>query len=168
MIDRSYGIALLAIGTLLASVAPGNEHVVPGVPSDSSEIRAAIERGARGFERGDPDSIMAHYARDIVLSYPGIPDMDYTAMVRNYDELRRRPRHVTATTTPTFDEILVDGRLAVVRVRWTTTIRSAATDSTPARSSTRYLRDLQVWRRDAVGWRFVRGMHYPDSTLAPR
>ena len=169
MIDRSYGVALLAIGiALLARVAPEREPLVSGSAADSSDIRAAIERGARGFERGDPDSIMAHYARDIVLSYPGIPDMDYAAMVRSYDELRRRPRNITATTTPTFDEILVDGRLAIVRVRWMTTIRAAATDSTAARSSTRYLRDLQVWRRDAAGWRFVRGMHYPDSTLARR
>ena len=169
MIDHWHRAGILSVAVaLFVGVVPERQHPALETSTDSTEIRAAIERGARGFERGDPDSILAHYASDIVLSYPGIPDMDYAALVRNYGELRSRPRHVTATTTPTFDEILVDGKLAIVRVRWTTTIRSAATDSTPARASTRYLRDLQVWRRDPAGWRFVRGMHYPDSTLAPR
>lgn len=169
MIDLFYRAGILSLAVaLFIGMVPERQQPAPGAGSDSTEIRAAIERGARGFERGDPDSILAHYARDIVLSYPGIPDMDYDALVRNYGELRRRSPHVTATTRPTFDEILVDGKLAIVRVRWTTTIRSAATDATPARASTRYLRDLQVWRRDSAGWRFVRGMHYPDSTLAPR
>lgn len=169
MLEQWHRIGILSIAmALFIGVAPRREQPALQAAADSTEIRAAIERGARGFERGDPDSILSHYARDIVLSYPGIPDMNYADLVRNYDELRRRPRHVTATTRPTFDEILVEGKLAIVRVRWTTTIRSAATDSTPARTSTRYLRDLQVWRRDPAGWRFVRGMHYPDSTLAPR
>ena len=48
--------------------------------------------------------------------------------------------------------------MAVVRVRWTTTI----TDST-GRASTRRLRDMQVWRRERDGqWMFVRGMHYRE------
>jgi len=139
-----------------------------GRAADSAAIRAAIERGARGFERAQPDSILAHYARDIILSYPGIPDQDYATLVRGYGQLRSRPATERATTTPTFDEILVAGDLAVVRLRWTTTIRSAATATTAAAESTRYLRDLQVWRREADGeWRFIRGMHYRDSTAAP-
>ena len=155
-------------GIALGGRHSGNEAGT-AAPQDSAAIRAAIERGARGFERGDPDSILSHYAPDIVLSYPGIPDQDYAALARGYAELRRRPTSVRARTTPTFDEILVSGRLAIVRVRWTTTIDVAATDSTPARSSRRHLRDLQVWRRESSGeWRFIRGMHYPDSTAAPR
>jgi ketosteroid isomerase-like protein len=119
--------------------------------------------------RGDPDSILSHYAQDIVLSYPGIPDQDYATLAKGYGELRSRPAHVTANTRPTFDEILVNGDLAIVRVRWTTTISVAARDTLPAREATRYLRDLQVWRREPAGeWRFIRGMHYPDSTAAPR
>ena len=156
-----------ACGSRAASVAATAR--APTATGDSAAIREAIERGARGFERGDPDAILAHYGRDVVLSYPGVPDQDYETLARAYRELRSRPASVTATTRPTFDEILVSGDLAIVRVRWTTTIRSAATDSTPAREATRWLRDLQVWRRDAAGdWKFIRGMHYRDSTAAPR
>jgi ketosteroid isomerase-like protein len=156
-----------ALALLLVS-ATSKAQVPSGRAADSSSIRAAIERGARGFERAQPDSILAHYARDIILSYPGIPDQDYATLVRGYAELRDRPATVRATTTPTFDEILVDGNLAVVRLRWTTTIRSGTTATTAPVESTRYLRDLQVWRREANGeWRFFRGMHYRDSTAAP-
>ena len=117
--------------------------------------------------RGDPDSILAHYASDIVLSYPGIPDQDYATVARGYAELRARPSNVTAVTTPTFDEILVSGEMAIVRLRWRTTISAAKTDSTPSQESTRFLRDLQIWRREHSGdWRFIRGMHYRDSTAA--
>jgi ketosteroid isomerase-like protein len=166
MIPTPFRFALLALfppGAILGAQVPAR-----GRAADSASIRAAIERGARGFERAQPDSILAHYARDIVLSYPGIPDQDYATLARGYGELRDRPATVRATTTPTFDEILVDGNLAVVRVRWTTTIRTAATGAAAAIESTRYLRDLQVWRREANGeWRFFRGMHYRDSTAAP-
>ena len=163
------------VASTLSAGAPGDGAASPSdtaritsFAADSAAIRAAIERGVRGFERGDPDSILAHYARDVVLSYPGIPDQDYATLARGYAELRTRPATVRATTTPTFDEILVTRDLAVVRVRWTTTITRAATDSAAEREQTRYLRDLQVWRREPGGvWRFVRGMHYRDSTAAP-
>ena len=126
---------------------------------DAAEIRAKILRGAEGFERGEPEKILSHYARDVVLSYPGLPDMRYDSLAAGYAELRRRPATVTARTVPTFDEILVSGDMAVVRLRWTTTI----TDAAAGRSSTRRLKDLQVWRREpGAGWLFVRGMHYRE------
>jgi hypothetical protein len=109
--------------------------------------------------------VLAHYARDVVLSYPGIPDADYATLARGYrDGMRARPAGMRVATTPTFDELLVADTLAVVRLRWATTTREAA----PPRASTRSPRDLQVWRREADGRRlFVRGMRYHDSTAAP-
>lgn len=163
------GLTMRVVTVIFGAWLVGAARVsAQGSPArDSAAIRASIEKGARGFARGQPDTILAHYARDIVLSYPGIPDQDYATLVKAYGDLRQRPGFVTATTSPTFDEILVSGNLAIVRVRWTTTIRAAAHDTVAAREATRYLRDLQVWRRDPEGWRFIRGMHYPDSTAAP-
>ena len=147
--------SLLAATLLLA---PAVAVAQPSPDADAQAIRAKILQGARGFMLGNPDTVLAHYARDIVLSYPGIPDMDYATLARSYGELRRRPAGERATTTPTFDEVLVSGDLAVVRVRWTTTV----TDST-GRTNTRRLRDMQVWRRERDGqWMFVRGMHYRE------
>jgi len=159
-------IVLLSICVRSTGAQPANRPA--SAASDSARIRTAIERGARGFERGMPDSILAHYAPDVILSYPGIPDQDYRTLAQGYSQLPARASWLSATTTPTFDEILVTRDLAVVRLRWTTTMREAAHDSFAARQTTRYLRDLQVWRREPTGeWRFVRGMHYHDSTAAP-
>lgn len=151
-----------------AGVSSARGTRVLSTVSDSAYIRAAIERGARGFEHGAPDSILAHYAPDVILSYPGIPDQDYATLARGYNELRKRPPGTRATTTPTFDEIIITRDIAVVRLRWRTAIREAAHDAVPAGETIRYLRDLQVWRRESsCEWRFVRGMHYRDSTAAP-
>ena len=154
-------VCLFAVSSLTIGCAHAPRTSRPAeIPA--AAIRASIEKGARGFMSATPDSILAHYARDIVLSYPGIADQDYATLVRSYDELRSRPADVVAKTAPTFDEILVSGDLAIVRVRWTTTI------SRGSRVSTRYLKDFQVWRREPGNrWMFIRGIHYPDSTAAP-
>ena len=155
------GLRLLPVLFLLVSASFAQAQ---STDADTAAIRASILRGARGFETANPDLILAHYARDVVLSYPGIPDQDYPTLARGYAELRNRPASVTATTTPTFDEILVSGDIAVVRLRWTTTIRDGA------RTSTRRLKDMQIWRREPDGrWMFVRGMHYrePEPATSP-
>lgn len=149
--------ALLAAALLLA---PSVARAQRSPDADAQAIRAKILEGARGFMLGNPDTVLAHYARDVVLSYPGIPDMDYATLARSYGELRRRPAGERAETTPTFDEVLVSGDMAIVRLRWTTTI----TDST-GQAASRRLRDLQVWRRERDGqWMFIRGMHYREPT----
>lgn len=99
----------LLVATLL--LAPAVAVAQPSPDADAQAIRAKILQGARGFMLGDPDTVLAHYARDIVLSYPGIPDMDYATLARSYGELRRRPAGERAATTPTFDEVLVSGDL---------------------------------------------------------
>lgn len=124
---------------------------------DVATLRALIVRSGEAFNARDPAAIMAPYARDIVLSYPGIPDQDYAMLEAAYREMTAPRPGVTVRTEPTIEEVLVSGDLAVIRVTWTTT----TTEADPARESTRRLRDLQVWRREADGsWRFARGMHY--------
>jgi steroid delta-isomerase len=127
--------------------------------TDVATIRAKILKGADAAMRGDAAGIMSHYAKDILLSYPGIPDQDYDTLFRGYSE--KRPPGFTLKTAPTFDEVLISGDLAVLRLNWTTTIRT--TD--PAREVTRQARDMQVWRRERDGtWVFVRGLHFRNAT----
>jgi ketosteroid isomerase-like protein len=92
----------------------------------------------------------------VVLTYPGIPDSDYATLDAGYREMTSLPAGVTVTTAPTIEEIIVSGDLGVVRVTWNTT----TVQTQPAQRSTRQLRDLQVWRREADGWKFYRGMHF--------
>lgn len=136
---------------------------VSGPERDVAAVRAAVLHSGEAANAADPDAIMALYARDIVLSYPGVPDMDYETLARGYREMVGTPG-VTLRTVPRIHEILVSGDLAVVRVTWTTTL----TRGEPARSTTRLARDLQVWRREPDGsWKFARGMHYRTPLPAP-
>ena len=157
------GLLLLLTGPALRAQAPASREA-DRFTADTAAIREAIRRGAAGFERGDPETIIAHYARDVVLAYPGVPDMDYAFLRKSYEELRTRPASIRARTVPTFDEVLVMGDLAVVRLRWQTTI----TDTAAGRTTERRMKDLQVWRREPGGqWMFARGMHYREPEVSP-
>lgn len=132
--------------------------VLADAAADAAAIRAKIVKGAEAAMRGDAAGIMAHYAKDILLSYPGIPDQDYATLWKGYAE--PRPPGTTMRTEPEFDEILLSGDLAVVRVNWTTTL----TFTDPPRQTTRQARDIQVWRKRDGEWLFVRGMHFRNAT----
>jgi ketosteroid isomerase-like protein len=145
---------------------PGTLTNAQGAPADAAAsaqerdiaaLRSAVIRSGEAFNASDPDAIMSQYARDVVLSYPGLPDMDYATLAAGYASLRTLRPGVTVRTTPTIEEILVSGDLGVIRVMWTTT----TTETNPPRESTRQMKDLQVWRRESDGtWKFARGMHY--------
>ena len=125
---------------------------------DEAALRAAIEAGARACEAGRPEAVMAAYAPDILLSYPGVPDQDHAALSAAYRELcpgSGGGPGTVETTRAAFDEILVSGDLAVVRLTWSTHLRGMAD------GAVRRLQDMQVWRRTRDGWRFSRGVHFP-------
>jgi uncharacterized protein (TIGR02246 family) len=147
---------LLALLPLAAAAGAQGAAAPSAHARDSATVRSLVVRSGEAANAGDPDAVMALYARDVVLSYPGVPDQDYATLARGYREMLRTPG-VTLRTTPTFEEILVSGDLAVVRVIWTTTL----TQGDPARETTRRMKDLQVWRRESDGtWKFARGMHF--------
>ncbi|HEX6097022.1 MAG TPA: nuclear transport factor 2 family protein [Thermoanaerobaculia bacterium] len=122
--------------------------------TDVEAIRKNILTYTEAVIARDPEPIMALFAPDILLSFPGIPDQDYETLRKEYAEMRSRaPGEVT--TRPDIEEILVSGDLAVARIVWNTTVtREGAVTK-------RQMKDLQVWRREPSGkWRFIRGMHY--------
>ncbi len=160
MIPRLAACLLVAL-SVLGSTANAQEKPAGEAASsherDVEALRKAILRSGEAFNAVDPDAIMSQYARDIVLSYPGIPDMGYDALVKAFAGIRNRKPGVTEKTTPTIEEILVSGDMGVIRVMWTT----VTTETDPPRQSTRHMKDLQVWRREKDGtWKFIRGMHY--------
>jgi ketosteroid isomerase-like protein len=158
---RLVACLLIAISTLGAQA---NAQEAPSAnEKDVATLRSAILRSAESFNKGDADAIMSQYARDIVLSYPGLPDLGYDTLVENYREMVKRPPGVTVHTSPTIEEILVSGDLALIRLMWTTT----TTEASPPRQASRRMKDFQVWRRESDGtWKFARGMHFriPEET----
>lgn len=100
---------------------------------------------------------MSLYAPDVLISYPGIPDMSYEDFAKVYDNLPKPTPGVTVKTAPTIEEILGSGDIGVIRIIWNT----ATTETNPPRDHTRQMKDLQVWRRQADGSRKLsRGMHH--------
>ncbi len=148
--------ALLLLAAALHAPAAAQETIVHGPAADVEALRALVIRSGDAFNAKDPDAIIALYSRDAQLTYPGIPDQDYATLDAGYREMTSLPAGITVTTAPTIEEIIVSGDLGVVRVTWNTTTMQTQ----PAQRSTRQLRDLQVWRREADGWRFFRGMHF--------
>src|SRR6187401_2419352 len=92
---------LLAISILGTAKAEETPH-----ERDVTALRNAIIRSGEAFNAVDPDAILSQYARDVILSYPGIPDMDYDTLAKGYAELRHRKPGVTEKTAPTIEEIL--------------------------------------------------------------
>lgn len=151
---------LVAISTL-GTLASAHEEkpagkAKPTQEQDIATLRNMIIKSGEAFNAIDPDAIIAPYARDVILSYPGVPDMDYDTLAKSYAGLRTR-KDVVEKTSPTIEEVLVSGDLGVIRVMWTTHTTEVAT----GRQSTRQMKDLQVWRRESDGaWKFIRGMHF--------
>ena len=154
------------IAVALAMVVSGCAAMPPMVPdpaSDAQAVRAAVIAGAKACEVGTPDLVMATVDRELVLSYPGTPDQDYDGLAAGYARLCKGEGEDTVeTTVPTFEEVRVNGDIALVRVTWATHLRGMPD------GAVRYLRDWQLWRRTPEGWRFFRGLHYAAKGDPPR
>jgi ketosteroid isomerase-like protein len=128
--------------------------------TDVETLRRLIQETATAIKANDAAGIMAHYSKDIIVSYPGRPDTTYDEFDRSYRQMLAP--NTTTNAVPTIDEILVSGDLAVIRMRWNTTI----VDKVTGGSTSRQAKDLQVWRRENGAWKFCRGMWYhvrPES-----
>lgn len=145
-------ITLTSIWTITFAQAQTGNSI--SVEADIAAIRDIIPQTEKAINEADPEGIMAHYSKDILVSYPGIADTDYKTFSESYKHMLR-PGIVTSTT-PTIEEILVSGDLAIIRMIWETTI----TETVIQKTSRRKARDLQVWKREAGNWKFIRGMWY--------
>ena len=153
------GLAVLGMLAGFAAVQP----IAADPASDAEAIRAAVIAGAKGCEAGRPHLAMAAVDRALVLSYPGTPDLGYDGLVAGYARLCKGEGEDTlATTVPTFEEVSVNGDIALVRITWATHLRGMPD------GAVRYLRDWQLWRRTPDGWRFFRGVHYAAKGDPPR
>lgn len=152
-------LIVIALGVIgFAAVLPA--WVQDGSSREVETIRSLIMEQASAINAHDPDGVLKHYSKDIIVSYPGVPDTGYAAFDKSYRLMMHSG--ITTRSVPAIDEILVSGDLATVRMMWSTTI----TDKATGRVSSRQAKDLQVWRREKGAWKFYRGMWHhiwPDT-----
>jgi uncharacterized protein (TIGR02246 family) len=166
-----FQVCLLMALPLLATSA-GAQPARPPAASTAHEndveaVRKAIAAMGEAFNAKNPAALMALHAPDVILTDPGLPDQTFETLAKSYGELNKMKPGVTVTTSPTIEEILLSGDLAVVRIIWTT----LTVQENPQRKSTRFMKGLQVWRRESDGsWKFARGMNFrtaPPGKLRP-
>jgi hypothetical protein len=75
-------LAISMLGTAKAEETPQER--------DIAALRKAIIRSGEAFNAVDSEAILSPYARDVILSYPGVPDMNYETLAKIYGELRNR------------------------------------------------------------------------------
>ena len=129
------------------------------IRNDSLALRKAVIRTGTAFNEKLTDTILAFYAKDIIVSFPGVPDTKYEDFVKAFDGLKTADVNLQRFTRDSIEEIILSGDLAVVRVNWITT----TIDKAQANEVTRVARDLQVWRKEKNGkWKFIRGMWFRE------
>ena len=128
---------------------------------DIETIKQAVIQTGVAFNERNPDGILAHYAPDILVSYPNVADTDYAGFAEAFSGLRNRPPGLVSTKAD-IHEIIVSGDLAMVRVSWITTTKQAD----PAKEVTRRARDMQIWQRQTDGsWKFTRGLWFHEKPV---
>jgi uncharacterized protein (TIGR02246 family) len=156
---------LAAFAIAVSAQTPRPKETAPAQEKDVEAVRAAIVAMGEAFNAKNPEALMALHTKDVILTDPGIPDQNYAALAKSYGELAKLKPGITVTTSPTIEEILASGDLAVVRVIWTTV------ETKNSRKSTRFMKGLQIWRRESDGsWKFARGMNFrtaPPGKLKP-
>jgi len=146
-----FGAALICMN-LSSSIARASDTA-----RDEALLRQYIVESGEAFNRRDLNGMLARVSPDLILTYPGIPDMSYDDLAKGYAEMIAQPPGVRITTVPTVEEVIVSSGLGVVRITWTTTTESASG------RKVRRMRDMQVWQRSGQGeWRFIRGIHFRE------
>lgn len=148
--------------SVLLCLAPALAVAQSRPAEDEATLRRLIEQTGAAIRAHDVDALMATYSKDVLVSYPGIPDTTYDGFYKSYRDMMDPA--IETNAVPTVDEVVVSGDLATIRMMWNTTI----TDKKSGRKSSRQAKDLQIWRRENGSWKFFRGMWHHIRPDAPR
>jgi ketosteroid isomerase-like protein len=151
---RTFMAASVLICSLAGAQVRGEAD--PRVASDlepaehaETRIRAALADWRDAANSGDWRRAASHVAPGALIEFPGRPDLTYEQIMRNVD----RPPEVVWRHDFEIQELLVDQRLAVMRVKFTS--ERAQPDGSWKPGET--IMTLQVWRRQPDGqWRIYR------------
>jgi len=146
-------LPLRAMAAMLASLAwplPATAQ-----PADG-EIRAALAQWTEDFNAGRADRVCDLFSRDLQADVRHAPPRDFAGQCALLRKALADPK-TGLTYTHAIRDIVVDGRMAAVRIVWTTVAR----DKASGRIETSVDDGLDVFRREDDGrWRILRYMAY--------
>ena len=129
---------------------------VAGAASPDAEIRAALEQWMADFNAGHADKICDIFARSLRADVAGGAERDFDAQCQL---LRGAIGDSSRSFSYALDlrEILAEGDMAAVRLKWTLTARVKATGTV----STTEEQGLDVFGKGSDGrWRIIRFMSW--------
>jgi ketosteroid isomerase-like protein len=89
--------------------------------------RAAIENALRqwpiDFNAENVDGVCGLFAEDAVVAYPGGPDRNRGEFCDRMRKLFDDPAKTFSYDAPDIDEVMIDGDLATVQLKWKLTVR---------------------------------------------
>ena len=112
-------LTALALALALALASPAGAD-------DAAAIRDRLEAWRLAFNERDADGACDLFAPDLAYSVPGLPAGTRETMCANLARAMMRTDFILRYDPPEIHEILLDGDLAVVRLRWTLSTQTLA------------------------------------------
>lgn len=136
---------MILIATLLAvSTCP---------PASEAEVRAQFGQWLAAYRARDLEGVMAIFDPQVRFEFQGSPDLDWTALRRNYQA--EFAATAQSEWRPQWDEVLIAGDLAIAFASWREYVGGAAEPRTANRA-------VDILRRgEGCRWRIVRSSNYP-------
>jgi ketosteroid isomerase-like protein len=153
---------VLKAAGFLVLLCAGRISPIQSQTSDSAAavhaIRTALAAWVAAANREDWKAAASVWAPDLIGWYPGQPDDTYA---REMDRLvHPGPRRAPTRYAVDVVEVMVSGRLAVVRDVWTFT-------TAPPDSSVSVVRSYEVWRQQPdLQWKIARWISAPEPALS--
>jgi ketosteroid isomerase-like protein len=152
-------LVLLCLLLLMASYTQAQERQDSAAAVRS--IRAALAGWVEAANREDWKAAARVWAPDLVGWYPGQPDDTYAKEMKSAAHPRAGRPHTRYEVN--IVEVMVSGRMAVVRDIWRFTTAEETSDSVVS-----VVRSYEVWKRQKDGqWKIARWISAPEPSDNP-
>jgi ketosteroid isomerase-like protein len=155
-------ILLLVLLSGLASAQPksGGSGLCP--TADLAAIRKQWSEWTAAYAAHDLAKTMEIFHHDVIFSFQGAPDQNYSDLEQGYKEEFAKPDNKRAWV-PQFEEFECSGNLGFVRSTWVLEQNDASGTVKELEKN----RGVDLFRRDANGrWKIFRSLNYPFTIPA--
>jgi ketosteroid isomerase-like protein len=123
-------------------------------------ITQVLNKWPQDFNAKNIQAVCELYAPDVVAMYQGQPDRNYDDLCDQLKASMNNAELIFHYETPTIQQILIEGDLAIVRVIWTLRI----SDKKQVIRDVIREKGLDIFRHEPDGsWKVIISFAYPDT-----